>query len=144
MKNYEGKRVVYVRDSPRKGWRGTVTAQREDVTFLGGGRITVLYDNGVEQVYCAEALLQAGDTYGVSYGYLRIFGEVELPHRPGEPTHIVQGCQGGHAHDAFSEAEAHDMARSKAQGSKSGQAYRVLKIVSDYVRSEPPVTRKDY
>lgn len=144
MSDLLNKRIRYEKRGGRHGWTGTIKRVVPDLTVPGNARITVEYDNGTIQEYCREAVctqLQPGAFF--EHGYLRVIGEVHSD-ASRSPTHIVQGRKGGAQTYVFSEDEAHDLAKKKAQQSRSGQAYMVLKIASEYQRDEPPVTRRDF
>lgn len=133
------RRVRYTKSGGRNGWEGTILSQK-DGPEPGGGTVTVMFDNGVDQIYSLEAVMGPRRPDGYNSGYLLLLdGDSQFSAR-----FFVQGKRGGPLFPADSEESAHITAKQKARTSKSGQPYQVLKVVTEYMRDEPPVTRTDF
>lgn len=152
---FVGQRVRYTADTSRKGWKGVVDKENRVSTDVDPrNKIRVRFDSGTTQWYSRCALTGEPRFYGE-------FGEPEIivylqpiedkpmasftQHDPEyvNPKYIVRGVRGGPEVDFFDSEAAHKYAREKAQDSKSGQAYRVFKAVTEYRRQEPPIVRTD-
>jgi hypothetical protein len=161
-----GHRIQYRKpESGRSGWEGTISA-------VNTARATVHYDNGNIQEYRLDAvdwpsmnisprlLEELRKNRSVDSGYAYLFGvadseKVHYPHPgrdspfAGEPAQrdprkfLVAGAKGGDPRFHSTIEAAEEDATALAQRSKSGQAVRVYRCVTEFQRQEPPVERRE-
>lgn len=131
-----GTRVRHVRgNSSRQGWEGQIVQHLK-------GRVSVLYDNGVEQDYQESAVIRVddmGQEQEETTGYLL---PLSLNGTGERGEFIVAGAKGGQTQFFATEEEAEAAAHRLAAKSKSGQGYRVYVAGKEFKREVPPVTSR--